>query len=135
MGLFSKKPSVDLGQYRIATEIVLMNFHDTHVEMLNLFEGLADVHCEADGLDHASVMAAVTETIEMWEEVEQQINARINDECGMMRDHAEQNGQLEFYDDYVLNRIGMLSFTIRYRLMNAYTAYCDKHGIELSSND
>lgn len=132
MGLFNKKPPTDLGMYHIPVEIVLMNFHDIHEDIIAQFQLLADAHCASTGQNEDSVNRAVEDAMARWSDIEDRIQAMLRTDAGYIRDEAVKNGLSKYYDDYVSNRVGMFRFALGYRVMNAMTDYCTERGIEMS---
>lgn len=132
MGLFGKKPPVDKGQYHIPIEIVLMNYHDIHSAFIEQFEILAETYCDEQGPSQEAVEAAVADVMAAWDSIEAQVREKLDAEAGVVREDAVKNGLTKYYDDYVTERIGMFRFALGYRMMNAYIAFCEERGIEMS---
>lgn len=133
MGLFSKKPPADLGMYHIPVEIVLMNFHDIHKDIVSQFELLADAHCASTGPNEDSIYRALEDAMARWDDIKDRIQKMLHTDASNIRDEAVKNGLSKYYDDYVSNRVGMFRFAVGYRVMNAMTDYCTERGIEISS--
>lgn len=135
MGLFGKKLPVDKGQYHIPIEMVLMNYHDIHLAFIEQFEILAATYFDEQGPSQEAVEAAGADVMAAWESIEAQIREKLDTDAGVIRDDAVKNGLTKYYDDYVTERIAMFRFALSYRMMNAYIAFCEERGIEMSPDN
>ena len=132
MGLFNRKPPTDLGMYHIPVEIVLMNFHYAHEDMIEQFYLLADAQCASTGQNEDSINRALEDAMAGWSDIEGRIQEKLRTDAAFIADEAVKNGLSKYYEDYVSNRVAMFRFALGYRVMNAMKSYCAERGIEMS---